>query len=284
MIRQAYLAGSWYPKEKTECRNAIEQYEDSCAEISGDWLSAMVPHAGWYYSGAAMEIAYRSLAKTKSDAELVVIFGSHRGVDGPNTIFLDEGWDTPLGVVFTDNDISATVNKLLNCEQEPCIPQQADNAIEVQLPFIRHFFPRARLLMLGVAASVQAIETGRLVGDICRQSGRNTIFVGSTDLTHYGTMYGFTPQGSGAKASAWVRNQNDRGFLEAMLSMNYLDAIAHAQKNKSACCPGAAVAAFAARQSFIQPNKQTGPTLAKHYLSCDINPSFNFVGYGSLMF
>ena len=166
----------------------------------------------------------------------------------------------------------------------PEAPQRPDNAVEVQMPFIRHFFPNAQIAMMGIAASKEAIVIGESVGAICKNLGKDTVFIGSTDLTHYGPNYGYMPRGMGDEAVAWVRNENDKGFLEALEACQFEAAVEHAQENLSACCPGAAVAALSARQSFESPSPNQGPQIAQHYLSYDISPNSSFVGYGSLMF
>ena len=85
---------------------------------------------------------------------------------------------------------------------EPEAPQRPDNAVEVQMPFIRHFFPNAQIAMMGIAASKEAIVIGESVGAICKNLGKDTVFVGSTDLTHYGPNYGYMPRGMGDEAVA----------------------------------------------------------------------------------
>ncbi len=230
MIRRAYLAGQWYPGDETSCRNAIITHGESQAVVSGAWRATIVPHAGWVYSGNAMGAGYRALAESHSRAELVIVFGSHRGPQGPNTLFRGEGWDTPLGLAKTDQEVAAELFSELSFMPEPEAPKRPDNAVEVQMPFIRHFFPHAKTIMMGVAASKEAIGIGKSVGEICKNLGRDTVFVGSTDLTHYGPNYGYMPQGIGEKAVQWVRNENDRGFLQALEASQFGTAIEHSQE------------------------------------------------------
>tara|TARA_Y100001934_G_scaffold132029_1_gene160106 strand:- start:454 stop:1308 length:855 start_codon:yes stop_codon:yes gene_type:complete len=284
MIRRAYLAGKWYPGDALECSDSIRSYAALSEAIDGFWRAAVVPHAGWYYSGKAMARAYSSLAARRRETELIVVFGAHRGPKEPHTVFLEEGWQTPLGVAQIDRELSKIILNELDLQEEPCQPAHPDNAVEVQLPFLRYYFPHAAIVVLGVAPSQNAIELGYRVGELCRDSNRDAVFIGSTDLTHYGPGYGFIPQGAGEQARRWVRDENDRGFLDFLIQLNFSQAIEHACDFRSACCPGAAVAAFAARQSFEEVDSELKPQIAMHYLSYELCPSSNFVGYGSLMF
>ncbi len=284
MIRPAYLAGQWYPGDEASCRGALDEHAAWQPAVEGDWRALIAPHAGWFYSGNAMGLGYQSLLKAQSAPELVVIFGSHRGSEGPNTIYRGEGWQTPLGDALIDREVVAALDADLSLLEEPPAPLRPDNAVEVHMPFIRHAFPGAKVVMLGVEASPFGITLGERVGDVCRKLARDTVFIGSTDLTHYGPNYGFSPHGTGEVAEAWVRDENDRGFLDALVAHDWPGAVDHALTQSSACCPGAAVAALAARQSFEPPPEGQAPRPVSHYLSSDVSSSPSFVGYGSLTY
>lgn len=281
--RPAFLAGRWYPGDERGCRAAIARHGDDAAvdeDVAGAYRALVGPHAGWAYSGDAAGRAYRWLSAARPDPDLVVLFGSHRGPNGPNTVFVADGWQTPLGTLQTAAPLAGQVRAALGLDEEPVAPARPDNAVELHLPFVRAFFPRAELLMLGVAASEDALRIGRVVGEIVRGAGREAVVVGSTDLSHYGASYGFAPRGSGPEAVRWVREDNDRGFLDAVLGDDPRRAVAHATANASACCPGAVAATMEAVRAM---DGACAPRLVDHYLSCDVRPSASFVGYAGLV-
>jgi hypothetical protein len=213
------------------------------------------------------------------------VFGSHRGPSGPNTVFRGAGWQTPLGRLDNAVELATSLAQKLDLDDEPVRPVRFDNAVEVHLPFVKYCFPHAELLMLGVAASEIALSIGREVGravrEAVRRAGRDAVFVGSTDLTHYGPNYGFEPVGRGPSAVTWVRDENDRGFLDALLRDDAHAALDHAITHASACGPGAAVAAVEAVRSYAG---EVHPTLLCHYTSHDVHPDSSFVGYATLAF
>ena len=84
------------------------------------------------------------------------------------------------------------------------------------------------------------------MAEISRQLGLTIKVIGSTDLTHYGSNYGFGPQGSGKQAVDWVRNENDRRVIDAMLGLEPEKVIAEARVSQNACCAGAAATAIEA--------------------------------------
>ncbi len=104
--------------------------------------------------------------------------------------------------------------------------------------------------------------------------------IGSTDLTHYGSNYGFTSQGRGKKAVDWVRSENDRRVINAMLALEPEKVISEALASQNACCAGAVATA-------IEAAKNLGADQADeiaYATSYDKNPGNNFVGYAGIVF
>lgn len=280
MRRAAALAGLWYPGDATSCREAIEAHVRDAPEAAEDVRGLVGPHAGWAYSGDCAGKAYGALAARRGDVELAVVFGSHRGPNGPHTIFRGHAWETPLGPIETDRELADRLASELGLADEPAAPLRADNGVELHLPFVRWAFPRARLLMIGPGASPFAIRIGRRVGELVRAARRDAVFLGSTDLTHYGPSYGFSPAGSGARAVQWVREDNDAVFLDALLAADARGVLERGLERQSACCPGAVAATLEALRAYGHTPE---PVLVDHVLSCDVRPASSFVGYASVL-
>jgi len=280
MERPALLAGAWYPADEDACRAAVRRHAKGTEPEGTGYRGLVGPHAGWTYSGDCAGRAYKWLAASGDDRDLVVVFGSHRGPEGPNTVLLADGWQTPLGPLRTARLLADEIASELGLLEEPIQPLRPDNGAELHMPFVRHFFPRADLLMLGVAASETATTIGQRVGEIVRAASRDAVFVGSTDLTHYGPNYAFAPAGDGPAAVQWVRDENDRGFLDAVLAADSRGVVAHAASHSSACCSGAVAAVLEAVRAY---SGRCEPRLVDHYLSCDVVPSSSFVGYAGLV-
>jgi hypothetical protein len=104
--------------------------------------------------------------------------------------------------------------------------------------------------------------------------------LGSTDLTHSGPNYGFTRHGKGAKAAAWVKEQNDRHFIDAALQLKPAKVIEEALHNRNACCAGAAAAAI---QAALDLGVSQGILMA-YTTSYDKIPGDSFVGYAGIAY
>jgi len=170
------------------------------------------------------------------------------------------------------SEFSFTVETPSRCEP--------DNTIELQLPFIKYFFPDVKILPMGVPPALASIRIGEKAVAVSKALGRNTIVLGSTDLTHYGYNYGYTPKGVGEEAVDWVRNENDKKVVELMLRMDAEEVIHESLKNYNACCSGAAATAIAAAKSL---GATRGEKLV-YATSYDIRPDSSFVGYVGIVF
>jgi MEMO1 family protein len=281
-LRKAVFAGSWYPRRAADCKQEIQGFlsdHENESAPGGQWMAGIVPHAGWYYSG---RIACRTIAclMDPESIDLVVVFGMHLHSGSANHMMPEGGWETPLGVLPVAGELAAALMQQFDFHLES--PQRfvQDNTIELQLPFIKHLLDPAEFLAIGVPPASRSFQIGRAVVDWAREKKKRVKVIGSTDLTHYGPNYGFTDHGQGMQALKWVREQNDRRVMEAMLAMDAELIVREGLQHQNACCAGAAATAVAAA-------RHAGATRAKsiaYASSYDIVADESFVGYAGIIF
>ncbi len=280
--RKSDFAGSWYPGTESDCRREIEAYSKaSTPRPSAEkvWFGGIVPHAGWFYSGKIACNVINCL-KNVSPPDIVIIFGRHLHPGSNNFIMKEGSWSTPLGNLEIDNELAESLAAEFPFTVETTSRYQQDNTIELQLPFIKYFFPNVKILPIGVPPSVASIEIGEWVAEKSEGMGRRTLILGSTDLTHYGDNYGYTPKGVGEEAVNWVKNENDRRVVDLMVEMDAQGVIEESLKNYNACCSGAAATAIA---SVKRLGAKKGEKLI-YRTSYDIRPDSSFVGYVGIVF
>ncbi len=281
-VRKADFAGSWYPGSPEKCRKEIEGYGERVGELSAKpekTIGGIVPHAGWYYSGEIACHVLKSL-RTWSSPETVVIFGMHLGPASEHVIMAEGEWETPLGNVEIDEAFSAELMKSFDFVKETPFLHGMDNTIEVQLPFVKYFFPDSRILAVGVAPRSEALEIGEKVASYVMKRGVEVVVIGSTDLTHYGPNYGFAPKGVGDQAVRWVRESNDRRMTDLMVQMDASAMLEEARANQNACCVGGVAAAVAAVKKL---GGRSGELLT-YRTSYDVEPHTSFVGYAGVLY
>lgn len=280
-IRRPAFAGSWYPAKASDCEKEIKGFlkeGQSFTPPDRKLVAGIVPHAGWYYSGS---IACNVIHCLKEDPppDAIVLFGMHLHPDSACYMMAEGAWETPFGEIRVEEQLAAELTRKISFKIETPQNFNQDNTIELQLPFIKYFFEDAKILAMGVPPTKSSLDIGRAVAAISRQMGLAIKVIGSTDLTHYGSNYGFVSKGSGKQAVDWVRNQNDRRVIDAMLGLDSEKVIAEARASQNACCAGAAATA-------IETAKQLGADHADELVyatSYDKSPGDSFVGYVGIL-
>lgn len=281
-LRPAVFAGSWYPENAAACEEEIKQFLSvgiRRPDQPPTWTAGIVPHAGWYYSG---QIACNVIQwlKDPSPIDLVVLFGMHLHPGSANRLMPRGAWETPMGTLPVAEDLADYLTERFEFKQETARSFAQDNTIELQLPFVKYLLDPKQILAVGVAPNPRSLDIARAVVDWAREMGRRLKIIGSTDLTHYGRNYGLISHGSGFEAVDWVRRENDRRVIEAMLAMDPDKVMTEGIRNQNACCSGAAAAAVeAARCLGAAQSKEVA-----YATSYDKSPGDSFVGYVGVVF
>jgi MEMO1 family protein len=286
-IKRADFAGTWYPGSRKECLKSMESFARAgfATDKEHSGIGGIVPHAGWRFSGLTAYSVFASI-QMKKNPELFFIFGRHQPPGGANAVFLDDGFETPLGVLPVHKEVCERLCEASSLRRENAASRTRDNTVELQLPFIKHLFPGSKVVALAVSADERAVDIGEKCAGIAEDLGVKACFIGSTDLTHYGPNYDFMPKGTGAGAVRWVKEENDRRIVEALLSGDPRRVLGEAEGSRNACCPGGAAAALAAIRETAGI-RATGPAegaLVQYTTSYDIHPDASFVGYTGIVY
>lgn len=272
-IRRQALPPGWYPRDGESVRRLVDSW--SQPERSRGALSAIAPHAGWTFSGRVASAAWAALR----DAETIVVVGGHLSASSPVLMAAEDAFESPFGHIRGDDEllsriVEALADSRIGAENDLFV----DNTVEVQLPFMGVYAPQSRLVWLRAPAGPGALELGRAIHSASMSLRRQVAVVGSTDLTHYGPDYGFEPVGRGPGAERWVREVNDRAFLDALAKPDPAGAINRAREDSSACSPGAAAAALV----FALSAERCAIEELAYATSLDVRPAPSFVGYAAL--
>ncbi len=281
-VTDAFFAmQGWYPGQEEKCRQAVDDYLDQSDPAVAGQAAGIVPHAGWLYSGG---IAAQSFAALRAlDPQVVFLFGGHLRPHDPCTCLTTGALGNPLGAIAVEEQIAAEMTAALDCLALAPDRFGPDNTIELQLPFIRHAWPQAQAVVLQVPPGPIAESVGEQAARIAAKQGKRAVAIGSTDLTHYGSSYGFAPEGSGEAAHRWSKENNDRPFLDKLLAFDSQGAVRHALAHHSACCAGAAAAAVA----FARARGLSQGRLLDHRTSHEVEGRAQpemWVGYAAMVF
>jgi len=288
--RKPIVAGQFYPGQYSSCVAEINECLEARAldkSLPETIVAGIVPHAGWTFSGSVAAMVFSAIEQRHKEVHTFVIFGAAHGYFGQSPAVYDSGsWITPLGQVAVDEELADAILDKAVAVSDPDA-HRAEHSIEVQVPFIQHLFPDAEILPIIVPPTDQATSLGEAFGDIAKaKAGKRIVCIGSTDLTHYGPRYGFTPMGTGTQALEWAGKVNDRKFIDLALKLDPERLLASAAENCNACGPGAAAATVAAAKRL---GKTKGLLLA-HTDSNEVmlrkmgGVSQDSVGYAAIVF
>lgn len=296
MIREPAAAGRFYPQDRQACTTSVEACIEQAASTlpakpvqSDRIIGGVVPHAGWICSGGVAAGVFREIALRAGEngPDAYIIFGAiHVPHVGRAAVFPSGAWETPLGLAEIE---ARLVDRLCGqCGLLESDPHAHDDehSIEVEVPFLQHFSPGVPIVPIMVPVTEKAVDLGASVGRTCRNFGVEACFLCSTDLTHYGPDYHFTPQGTGPQGLLWAKNINDQRMIDLMLTMREHDAVEEAVTHRNACGGGAIAATLAACKAFGAERA----TLLQHTTSEEVLAGMGYpcsqdaVGYAGIIF
>jgi hypothetical protein len=250
------VAGRFYPDSPDRCRAVIQQLLESPPVQSAPPLpdrlfAAIVPHAGWVCSGSVAAHTLAALA-ARTPARTLFLTGSvHTPFPmlGP-TLDSADAWHTPLGPIAVDTDLRDALAALPNSSTLD-MAHEYEHALEVQLPILHETFgPDIRILPCMIPPHPDAHHWGRAIGNLLKNRRQPVALICSTDLTHYGPNYRFTPHGSGESGRRWAFDINDQRLLDLIQQMKGDAIVPEVHHHHNACGPGALAAVLAAAQSL----------------------------------
>lgn len=285
VTRRACQAGSFYPSDETSCRQQIKDclgtYQPP-AEPEHP-VAGIVPHAGWVFSGPTAAKVFKSIYAKTSPATVLIFGAIHVREVSQAALFPEGDWETPCGKVAIDQKLAdLLLHELPDLVTADSAAHRGEHSIEVQIPFLQYLFPTINILPIMVPPDQNAPILGEKIAQLLPRHQKSVFVLGSTDLTHYGPRFWFTPFGQGNEALAKMK-ANDERIIDLATHMNAAEVILEAEQHHNACGAGA-IAATVAAASVLGA---TQGYLLEHTTSQDVMPerrATDFVGYAGIIF
>jgi len=190
MKRKAAVAGSFYPRRYGEIQKMFanftkmaEPYFAGKAVLKAKPRAIIVPHAGYIYSGFTANIAYKIAANSKPK-RVIVIGPSHRHYFEGVSVGEFDNFETPCGDIPVDEAYVKRIKKYFPVTFVPKAHLK-EHSTEVQMPFIKHYFPRAGVVEI-VYGKADPHKLAKLIYTLLKD--RENLVVISTDLSHFYTL------------------------------------------------------------------------------------------------
>lgn len=251
--RRRMLPEGWYPGSDGAIRAMLDGWTAEAGPVRPGAVAAVAPHAGWFFSGRLAWMAWLSAGQP----DACVVLGGHLPAGRAFRYCPEDRFETPSGAVAALPELVSSLVATFGAVPD----YDADNTVEVHLPMLARRFPGVPCACFRVPADARAISFGQALAAYSKTTGKRIFVLGSTDLTHYGAGYGFEPDGPGAPGFAWARRADVR-FVDQVLAGDAPGALEAAERDRSACSAGAAVAAMAyasaiaGKQASLTPGAQ----------------------------
>jgi AmmeMemoRadiSam system protein B len=265
MKRKPAVAGQFYSASSSGLAEEVQKYIDESAQKEKA-IGIVCPHAGLVYSGFVAGLVY---SKIKFPQTFILIGPNHTGIGKPVSIMTSGEWEIPSGSVKIDDAVANKILEISDVIEEDGSAHVMEHSLEVQLPFIRHFSPDARIVPITMMTG--SLESCRLVGDAVAEAvkgaGYDVTVVASSDMSHYET-----DQSARSK---------DRMAIDTILSL------APEELYETVTGEGISMCGFIPVIAMLFASEKLGATravLVKYMTSGEINGDFErVVGYAGIM-
>jgi AmmeMemoRadiSam system protein B len=272
-IRKPAVAGMFYADTARELEEQLEwcyKHELGPGTIPRvnskgprEIVAIVAPHAGYYYSGPVAAHAYKELAGDGIFDTAVILGPNHTGYGYPVSLWVGDGWDTPLGQIEINEEVAQRVlGEVIRADETAHVQE---HSIEVQLPWLQHLYKKVKIVPITMLA--QDIETARMVGKAISQAGDDLIIIASSDFTHY------EPHS--------VAMEMDSAVIEAIVALDEEELYKRCESlNCTMCGYGPVASAIVAAKEM----KADRARLLQYATSGDTSGDFTrVVGYGSIV-
>jgi AmmeMemoRadiSam system protein B len=214
------VAGSWYPRGRDVLAGLVDELLDGAVAravaAAPERVTALIaPHAGFAYSGAVAASAFLTL-RGKAFDRIVLLGPSHYfGFHGAAVPDAATAYRTPLGDLPIDREAVDVLRGSAGFRADDAM-FEPEHALESELPFLQR--------VLGSATSITPILLGgratfddaqRVAAAIERLVAASTLVVVSSDFTHFGARFEYTPFSDDVPARLRAL---DLGAVEAIAS------------------------------------------------------------------
>lgn len=203
--REPVVAGYFYPSSRSQLLRMLETFIKKTEEKE-DAKAIVVPHAGYIYSGKTAGEVY---SKVLIPEKVIILGPNHTGYGEPYAVSSHNFWETPLGKVKVDEEISSLLVKKSRYLEKDTLAHEREHSIEVQIPFLQVLKNNVKIVpitLMGYVDNPAWVEIGETIGEVIEEVNKKILIVASSDMTHYQPHY--------------IAEENDKYAIEAI---NLLD-------------------------------------------------------------
>ncbi|MDD4614202.1 MAG: AmmeMemoRadiSam system protein B, partial [Caldisericia bacterium] len=259
MNRNMRFAGPYmfYPKDPIEIlrwkEQILSQWNPSLPTFQSIH-SAIVPHAGFIYSGS---VALKTLSFLPTCETVVIVGVNHTGIGRPLSVWPKGKWETPFGWIPIDEELANQMIQLDPHFESDYNAHLEEHSIEVILSLLASFTTNIKVLpiTMGYQNAKTAEELGNIL--VALASQRQLFVIASSDMSHY------VPKNQAFS--------NDQKVLDHWYSLRWKEAIETVEHNNFSVCgvgPGSVASLYAqkkgAQKGLLVDHTHSGEVTGDH--------------------
>jgi AmmeMemoRadiSam system protein B len=184
-IRPPAVAGTFYPGSEAEIDRMLEGFFSE-GKPRSQWSAAIVPHAGWLYSG---KIAADVLSQIEFPKTVIIIGPKHTpgGVDW--AVAPHAKWSLPNGELDSNQELAKLLSERIPGLELDAGAHQMEHGIEVELPMIRRLAPETKVvgITIGSGNLERLNDFAEKLAEVIREMEEPPLLLISSDMNHFAT-------------------------------------------------------------------------------------------------
>jgi AmmeMemoRadiSam system protein B/AmmeMemoRadiSam system protein A len=225
-VRPPAVAGGFYPGTPGEIQHALDELFAASAKATvKPWSAALIPHAGWVYSGRLAAAVLRQV----EIPDCVLVFCPKHRVEGALWAVAPHArWAFPGGEVASDPAMAIRLASAIDGLELDALPHRQEHAIEVQLPFLARLAPQTRVvgIVVGERPLPNLLHFGSQLAQVIYAMPKRPLLVISSDMNHF--------------ANDADTRRLDQLALDAIQTLDPVNVHETVQRNRISMCGAAA--------------------------------------------
>jgi AmmeMemoRadiSam system radical SAM enzyme/AmmeMemoRadiSam system protein B/AmmeMemoRadiSam system protein A len=205
-VRPPAVAGGFYPGSAEAVGRAVDELLAPPSEKPAEkWAAALLPHAGWVYSG---RLAAAVLRRLQIPPAVIVLCPKHQPDGADWALAPYAHWAFPGGQLAADQELAERLAVAVSGLKLDATPHRLEHAIEVQLPLLARLAPDTRLVGITIGGGnwTALRQFAQQLAGVLAELPEMPLLLISSDMNHFATQ-----------SETW---RLDRLALEAITSLD----------------------------------------------------------------
>jgi len=185
MDRQPVVAGRFYDANPDQLNTMVDGFFASASERKPEkTMLAMVPHAGYVFSGA---VCGKTLGLANLESTILLLGPNHTGRGERFALWPEGDWNIPGGSLPIDTELASALLEADDDITPDTTAHVGEHSLEVILPFLHRLNPETTIVPISISAHTfdDLERVGKSIGKVLKEFGRPVSIVVSSDMSHY---------------------------------------------------------------------------------------------------